>query len=287
MAGKIIAIEDNDTDFMALSWALQSAGVKNIIERCDNGHAAADRLLSSQSDILPEKVGLIILDLNIPGVDGRQILRDFRAKDPRRTVPVIVLTASTLPRDMEECQRTGANAYVVKPLELEEWQSRIGPLAERWLADNPVVGVSKRNFRKVRQGTQEGQESSLATETLLARTVESEIIPRLMLSFQIAAENIGGSACLPRNPGAEDVAELTRLLVTHDVGVALAFVNVLLDQGVPRFAVFKSLIKPTTDLLGDFRDSDLLDMEEHMEAMLRLQDLLEQLTSDDDPVRRN
>jgi CheY-like chemotaxis protein len=281
MAGKIIAIEDNDTDFMALSWALQSAGVKNVIERCDNGNAAVDRLLSSQSDLLPEEVGLIILDLNIPGVDGRQILRDFRAKDPRRTVPVIVLTASTLPRDMEECQRTGANAYVVKPLELVEWQSRIGLLAERWLE------AHKKNSRKVRHGTQDGQESSVGAEMLLARTVEGEIIPRFMLAFQFAAGNRGGSVCLPRIPSAEDVAELTRLLITHDVGVALAFVNALMEQGVPRFAVFKSLLQPTTDLLGQFREGDLLDMGEHMEAMLRLQDLLEQLTPDDDKVRCN
>ena len=85
--GSIISVEDSDTDFLALQYALHAAGVTNPIERCETGRAAMECLLADKGAALIEKASLIMLDLNLPGIDGRRLLREFRARDPQRAVP--------------------------------------------------------------------------------------------------------------------------------------------------------------------------------------------------------
>jgi CheY-like chemotaxis protein len=264
----IIAVEDSDTDFLALQYALQAAGVTNPVERCDNGRAAMDCLLADHTAPLTERASLIMLDLNLPGVDGRRLLREFRARDPERIVPVIVLSTSSHPRDIDACYRAGADAYMVKPLELEDWETKVGQLAGTWLRPRNLQVVPLEEV--VPPG--DPQEN-------LRRTIETEIIPRLLLVHS------GGSlpARMPSAqhfiPTEEEVAELTRLLLTHDVGVASSYVDGMRDQGATLGALFLTLFAPAAQLVGDWWREDQCDFTDMSLALSRLQHLLRDLSA--------
>ncbi|CCD95821.1 Two-component system response regulator [Bradyrhizobium sp. ORS 375] len=129
----IISIEDSDEDFAALTHALRAAGVPNSLERCQSGAAAMALLRSPDGCPLADRASLILLDLNLPGSDGLALLSEFRSQDPKRLVPVVVLSTSGHRKEIDECYRAGANAYVVKPFDLDEWESKVGKLANFWL----------------------------------------------------------------------------------------------------------------------------------------------------------
>jgi two-component system response regulator len=281
MTGTILAVEDNDTDFMALRCALKSAGIKNPIERYENGHAAYERILASHDRPNVDRVCLILLDLNIPGVDGRQLLRDFRARDPKQSVPVIVLTASSRHQDIEECRTAGANAYVIKPLELEEWESQVGPVAEFWLAsvraDGDLDWIGK-HTKKTKVQTDQWR---------LTRTIECAIIPSLMLASRLASPVEGEPATQHLGPGAADVFELTRLLLVHDVSVARSYIDVFIGQGTPLAEMLVTLLEPAEKHISDLWKSDMCDTSEYLEIISRFDDLIEQLTTNNRPYRLN
>lgn len=261
----IISIEDSDTDFLALQHALAAAGVTNPIERCENGRKAAGCLLSDEV-ALSERTSLILLDLNLPGMDGRDLLKKVRAQDPERTVPIIVLSTSSHPKDIDNCYRAGADAYMVKPLELEDWETKVGQLAQSWLKPRDSAGRCG--------GVLQSGERDRARDPL-RRVIEGEIIPRLLLAH--------GGAChaegeLPDvRVGEEEVAELTRLLLTEDFTVASAYVASLRTQGATVGSLYISLLAPAAQHLGDWWRTDRCDFTEVSLALSRLQRLMRNL----------
>jgi CheY-like chemotaxis protein len=267
----IISVEDSDTDFLALRHALQAAGVTNPIERCKNGRAAAGRLLSDGSS-LAERASLIMLDLNLPGIDGRDLLQQVRARDPERTVPIIVLSTSSHPKDIDGCYRAGADAYMVKPLEIEDWETKVGQLAHSWLQ---LPDAAKDTGCAV-------QLPSTAKDAIdpLSRIIEAEIIPRLLLAHCFEGEERRSEPLPPTDfvAGDEEVAELTRLLLTQDLGVVSAYVEMMRGQGATLGSLYISLFAPAAQLVGDWWRADRCDFTEVSLALSRLQRLMRQLT---------
>ncbi len=268
--GSIISVEDSDTDFLALQYALHAAGVTNPIERCETGRAAMDCLLADKGAALIEKASLIMLDLNLPGIDGRRLLREFRARDPKRAVPVIVLSTSSHPRDIDDCYRAGADAYMIKPLELEDWETKVGRLAESWLRPR---NAAKDCGRVLMNGSEELDP--------LSRTIENEIIPRLLLAHSV--NGVGSTLAVAANgrfvPGKEEVAELTRLLLDHDVAVASSYVATMREQGATLGSVFLALLAPSAQLVGDWWREDQCNFTDVSLALSRLQHLLRDLNA--------
>jgi CheY-like chemotaxis protein len=129
--GPILSVEDNDEDFFSLCAALEGLGVANPVERCANSTIASAMLETQEGCAKARQAAVILLDLNMPGVDGRQLLSLFRKRDQDQTV--IVLTTSSNQGDIDFCKMAGANDYVVKPLEFDRWQELIGELVEKWL----------------------------------------------------------------------------------------------------------------------------------------------------------
>lgn len=127
----ILSVEDSDEDFYSLCAALTSAGIANPVRRCADSAAAFAALATEDGCIEARRAALIFLDLNMPGVDGRELLEVFRQRD--RTVPVIVLTTSSHPDDILACYAAGANSYLVKPLEYESFQHMIATTCQYWL----------------------------------------------------------------------------------------------------------------------------------------------------------
>jgi CheY-like chemotaxis protein len=127
----ILAVEDSDEDFFSLCQALKDAGVSNPVRRCASGRAAMEALASEAGWAAAREVAFVLLDLNMPGADGRELLELFRSHE--RRVPVIVLSTSSHPDDVSFCYDRGANGYLVKPLEFERWQEMMSTVAAYWL----------------------------------------------------------------------------------------------------------------------------------------------------------
>ncbi len=131
----ILLIEDSPEDYEATLRALRKAGLANPIFRCEDGDEALDYLHRrgrySDPAVAP-RPGIILLDLNLPGTDGREVLDDIKGDDALRSIPVVVLTTSTDERDVERCYQAGANSYIKKPVDLEGFLRAVQRLKDFW-----------------------------------------------------------------------------------------------------------------------------------------------------------
>lgn len=131
----ILIVEDSDDDFLATTRAFKKAGLKNPIHRCTNGDQALDYLYQRGEFADAAKAsrpGIVLLDLNLPGLDGREVLRTMKADPHLNKIPVIVLTTSAAEQDIERCYEAGANTYVHKPVDLQGFFLAITRLKDFW-----------------------------------------------------------------------------------------------------------------------------------------------------------
>lgn len=127
----ILLVEDNPLDARATLRAARKLELAETLEVVTNGQAALDRLRSAVSG--PNRVGLVLLDLNLPGKDGHDVLSEIRADPGLRSVPVVVLTSSSERSDVDGAYREGANAYLTKPTGLDGWLQVMASIREFWL----------------------------------------------------------------------------------------------------------------------------------------------------------
>ncbi|RZK91696.1 MAG: response regulator [Hymenobacter sp.] len=132
----ILVVEDNAEDFMALRRAFRKHAVPNPVVHCQNGEQALEYLQGrGRHPAWPAALPvLVLLDLNMPGLDGRDVLRALQFDAALHTIPVIMLTTSAQARDVTDCYRLGANSYLTKPLSYGELEEKIGSLTHYWLA---------------------------------------------------------------------------------------------------------------------------------------------------------
>lgn len=129
----ILLIEDCDADFELAVRSVRKANVKNPIFRCSTGREALDYIERRRQFLDAPEPMIILLDLNVPEIDGRRILAELRRCAWLAAVPVLVWSASTEPRDVRLCYELGAAGYFAKPLRLEEFQQMVQGLAKYWL----------------------------------------------------------------------------------------------------------------------------------------------------------
>ena len=124
----LAVVEDSDEDFEALSRVLRETTSREGVRRYASGEDALAGLLEG-SDTRP---ALIILDLNLPGIRGMEVLAALKG-DPRvRMVPVIVLSGSSREEDIDAAYAAGANAYLSKPLDFTELRRTVLSMHEFW-----------------------------------------------------------------------------------------------------------------------------------------------------------
>jgi CheY-like chemotaxis protein len=131
----ILLVEDSPEDYEATGRAFRRAGLKNPIYRCSDGDEALDYLFRRGRYADPAsspRPGIILLDLNLPGTDGREVLEVVKGDEELKCIPVVVLTTSTDERDVDACYRAGANSYVKKPVDLEGFMRAIERLNGYW-----------------------------------------------------------------------------------------------------------------------------------------------------------
>lgn len=131
----LLLVEDSPEDFEATVRALKKAGLANPIFRCEHGDDALDFLFRRgryADPALSPRPGIILLDLNLPGTDGREVLAAVKADPALRSIPVVVLTTSTDERDVERCYQAGANSYMKKPVDLDGFMRAIQRMKDYW-----------------------------------------------------------------------------------------------------------------------------------------------------------
>lgn len=129
---EILLVEDNPLDAKATFNAARKLDMAGNIEVVSDGQAALDYLrIDREAGSGP---ALILLDLNLAGMDGNEVLSEIRADPKLRTVPVVVLSTSSDDRDVAGAYQRGANAYITKPVELDGWVRVISTINEFWLS---------------------------------------------------------------------------------------------------------------------------------------------------------
>lgn len=128
----ILLVEDSPEDFETTQRAFRRSGLKNPILRCADGDDALDFLFHRGSHADAPRPGVILLDLNLPGTDGREVLSEIKANDDLKQIPVIVLTTSADERDVQACYLAGASSYIQKPVDVEGFMKAIERLNDYW-----------------------------------------------------------------------------------------------------------------------------------------------------------
>lgn len=128
----LLIIEDSDEDFTALTRMMNKANIDNPIYRCEDGEEALD-FLYHQGEYgdksLAPRPSLIVLDLNLPGTDGREVLAELKSDRDLRAIPVVIFSTSSNPRDVDGCYSQGISGYIVKPMDI----NRLNQLAQTFL----------------------------------------------------------------------------------------------------------------------------------------------------------
>jgi two-component system, response regulator len=133
MTGAFIAlIEDNADDEALTIRALKKHGIANDLVVLRDGVEALAFLLSPE-EALPH---LVLLDLNLPRVNGLEVLQKLRAEPRTKLLPVVILTSSNEERDLLEGYRLGANSYVRKPVDFIQFSEAVHQLGLYWLVLN-------------------------------------------------------------------------------------------------------------------------------------------------------
>lgn len=131
----VLVVEDSAEDFTALGRAFRKHALQNPVLRCEDGDQALAYLQGYGKAVgwpatLP---AIVLLDLNMPGTDGRAVL-DVLKKDPLlHAIPVIVFSTSSSSRDIDDCYQLGANSYLTKPIEYAALEEKIRVTINYWL----------------------------------------------------------------------------------------------------------------------------------------------------------
>ena len=131
----LLVIEDSDEDFEALMRMLRKSDVANPIYRCTDGDEALDFLYRSGNYTDKAKAprpSIILLDLNLPGTDGREVLEQIKQDRELKIIPVVVLTTSSNPKDIEVCYQYGVNGYILKPIDIKKLMRTIQVIIDYW-----------------------------------------------------------------------------------------------------------------------------------------------------------
>jgi CheY-like chemotaxis protein len=134
-ASKLILLaEDNPHDAELILYALADHPVSNEVVVAHNGVEALDYLFRQGAFIHRAELdpALVLLDLNMPKVDGLEVLQKLKADEQLKTIPAVMMSSSRLETDLARSYELGANAYVVKPVEFPRFVDTIKQIANFW-----------------------------------------------------------------------------------------------------------------------------------------------------------
>ena len=151
MLKPILLVEDNPSDLELTLVALDRSQLANEVVVARDGAEAIDYLgaQGDWADRVPGSPAVILLDLKLPKVDGLEVLQHIRNTPELKNIPVVMLTSSREEQDLLRSYELGVNAYVVKPVEFNEFVSAIADLGVFWAVLNEPPPGSTKALRKM------------------------------------------------------------------------------------------------------------------------------------------
>ncbi len=136
-AVEILLVEDNPADVRLTQEALREGKLRNSLTVAETGEEALAMLSQRSPHADSPKPDLILLDLNLPGRSGREVLAEIKADRDLKRIPVVILTTSKAEEDVVKSYNLHANAYITKPVDLDKFMQVVRTIESFWL--NVVV----------------------------------------------------------------------------------------------------------------------------------------------------
>jgi chemotaxis family two-component system response regulator Rcp1 len=130
----ILLVEDNPGDVRLIQEALRDGKILNQLSTVSDGQAAMALLRKQGSYAQAVRPELILLDLNLPRKDGREVLDEIKTDPKLRSIPVVILSSSEVEEDILKSYNAHANCYVTKPLNLHKFVTVVKSIEEFWLS---------------------------------------------------------------------------------------------------------------------------------------------------------
>ena len=129
----ILMVEDNPGDVRLTVEALKEGKVRNILHTVEDGEAAMKFLHRQEPYAKAPRPDLVLLDLNLPKKNGREVLAEIKADPELRRIPVVILTVSKAEQDILRTYDLHANCYISKPVDLEQFLTVVKSIENFWL----------------------------------------------------------------------------------------------------------------------------------------------------------
>ena len=136
----ILMVEDNEAEATLMRVALREHGVTADVRTAQDGAQALDILSSADSNGNPLP-SVVFLDLKMPKVSGLEVLKSVRSQEHTRMLPIVILSASGRVEDIRDAYLLGANSYIRKPVNYDEFSGAVKQLAAYWLGVNEPAPV--------------------------------------------------------------------------------------------------------------------------------------------------
>lgn len=129
----ILLVEDNPADVRLTEEAFKEGGILNKLYVAKDGEEALSMLASNGSNSRIPRPDLILLDLNLPRKDGREVLEQIKDDESLKRIPVVILTTSNAQQDILKAYDLHANCYITKPVDLDQFFTVIKSIEDFWL----------------------------------------------------------------------------------------------------------------------------------------------------------
>jgi DNA-binding response OmpR family regulator len=136
---EVLLVEDDPGDVILTQEGLRASKLHINLHVVDNGEKALAFLHRHPPYEDAPRPGLIILDLNLPRVNGTEVLREIKSNEALQTIPTVILTTSRAEEDVVRSYKLGANCYVSKPLNLDEFVKVVGSIESFWFTVVEIV----------------------------------------------------------------------------------------------------------------------------------------------------
>jgi len=141
---EILLVEDNPSDMELAIVAFKRKQVNNMVYVVSDGEEALDFLFRRkkyEQKLSCHKIKVIFLDLKLPKLDGLEVLKEIKKNPLTKLIPVVVLTSSNEERDILESYQLGANSYITKPVDFDQFISTVGTIGSYWLFINQTPKI--------------------------------------------------------------------------------------------------------------------------------------------------
>ncbi len=216
----ILLVEDSPTDRLMAVEALQNARLRNTLNVVENGEEAMAYLRRQGKYCEAERPDLILLDLNMPKKDGREVLAELKIDPSLKYIPVIILTTSAADEDVLKAYGHHANSYITKPINFPRFAQAVSTMGTYWLEVVTLPPEVEARKRSEIAPPPPGRDSDRVLRVLL---VEDNPIDVLILKDALSSSSVGHF----------EVIDVDRVLKMPDVLSSHSFHVVITDLGLP------------------------------------------------------